>query len=343
MISLLSKLPVKEQLREVHTKAKHDLGEDTSSTSSRLDSDMIRSSTSSTKYNAIKSCAALPWLCVKDNFQDHLMDVWLTAQSAVPFRMFARPSGRTIDLTLQKTTTYNLASFYNDYTEHSKTKILRRNNKKQSHLMHHRQTKRSTNHRTPDCRIRITIGSNRLLLRHEVVWVLKVPQAEKRHTDILRLQNLRFVKNGKVLHHDSALLHLADLVAVTFEMQKKDKKSDTVHHKATKDANMCPVRAAAAIVRRIRNYKDSNEDTPISVSVRGWIIIRWWFHSQHSWYLFSFAYIYIYLLVSRLRRHDCAEASRFKVYFGDWRLWEGVRGSVPGANILSGSFECLRF
>jgi len=53
-------------------------------------------------------------------------------------------------------------------------------------------------------------------------------------------------------------------------MQKKDEKSDTVHHKATKDANMCPVRAAAAIVRRIRNYKDSNDNTLIStVYLRG--------------------------------------------------------------------------
>ena len=34
--------------------------------------------------------------------------------------------------------------------------------------------------------------------------------------------------------------------------------------------NMCPVRAAAGIVRRIRNYKDTNNDTPIStVYLRG--------------------------------------------------------------------------
>jgi hypothetical protein len=99
---------------------------------------------------------------------------------------------------------------------------------------------------------------------------LKVPQAEKRRTDILRLRNVRFIKDGKALPHDSDFLHLADCVAVTFEMQKKDEKSDTVHHKATKDANMCPVRAAAAIVRRIRNYKDINDNTPIStVYLRG--------------------------------------------------------------------------
>ena len=132
MTSLLSKLPVKEQLREVHMKAKHALGRDGSITSKRSDSKMILSSTNSTKANAITSCAALPWLCVKDDFRNHLMDAWLTAQSAVPFRMFARPSGRIVDPTLQRTKIYNLASFYNDYTEHSKTRILRKNNKRQS-------------------------------------------------------------------------------------------------------------------------------------------------------------------------------------------------------------------
>ena len=38
-----------------------------------------------------------------------------------------------------------------------------------------------------------------------------------------------------------------------------------------------------------------------------------------------------------------AEASRFKVYFGDWRLWRGVRGGVPSAYISSGRFEYLGF
>ena len=56
-------------------------------------------------------------------------------------------------------------------------------------------------------------------------------------------------------------LHLADsrrqVVSPTFPVsrhryiissKKKDENSDMVHHKATRDANMCPVHAAAAIV-----------------------------------------------------------------------------------------------
>jgi hypothetical protein len=134
LTSLLQKLPVKEQLREVHTKAKHDLGGGTSNTSTQSDSQVTLSSTSSIEDNATTSCAALPWLCVKGDFQDRLMNDWLRAQSAVPSRMFVRPSGKTIDPTLQKTTTYSLTSFYKDYIDHSRTQTLKKSNKRQFRL-----------------------------------------------------------------------------------------------------------------------------------------------------------------------------------------------------------------
>ncbi len=47
-------------------------------------------------------------------------------------------------------------------------------------------------------------------------------------------------------------------------MQKKDKKNDTVTQQASGAVSMCPVRMAAAIVRRIRSYKGSDNNTPIS-------------------------------------------------------------------------------
>jgi hypothetical protein len=100
--------------------------------SNQSDSQVTPSSTSSTEANATTSCAALPWLCVKGDFQDHLMSDWLKAQSTVPSRMFARPSGRIADPTLPKTTTYSLASFYKDYIDHSRMKTPKKSNKKQS-------------------------------------------------------------------------------------------------------------------------------------------------------------------------------------------------------------------
>ena len=47
-------------------------------------------------------------------------------------------------------------------------------------------------------------------------------------------------------------------------MQKKDEKNNTMTHMASGDVMLCPVRAAAAIVRWIRAYLGSTHTTPIS-------------------------------------------------------------------------------
>ncbi len=93
---------------------------------------------------------------------------------------------------------------------------------------------------------------------------LKVTQAEKRRTEILRLRNLRFFKDGKLVEHNDPHLEFSDCIAITFEMQKKDEKNDTVTQMASGEVNMCPVQMAAAIVRCIRSYEKSNNNTPIS-------------------------------------------------------------------------------
>ena len=53
---------------------------------------------------------------------------------------------------------------------------------------------------------------------------LKVPQAEKRRTDILRLRNVRFFLKGVLLGHDDPQCEFATSVAIIFEFQKKDEK-----------------------------------------------------------------------------------------------------------------------
>jgi len=98
---------------------------------------------------------------------------------------------------------------------------------------------------------------------------LKVPRAEMGRTKILVLRNLRFIRDGRVMSHDDSDLEQADCLAITFEMQKKEDKNDTVHHKATRDQTMCPVQAAAELVRRIRSYPNTNDDTPISALLIG--------------------------------------------------------------------------
>jgi hypothetical protein len=98
---------------------------------------------------------------------------------------------------------------------------------------------------------------------------LKVPRAELGRTKILLLRNIRFVRDGRNVSHDDPALELSDCIAITFEMQKKEEKNDTVHHKASGDAIMCPVRSAAELVRRIRSYPGTDDNTPVSAILVG--------------------------------------------------------------------------
>ena len=93
---------------------------------------------------------------------------------------------------------------------------------------------------------------------------LKVPQAEKRRTDVLRLRNIRFFRNGREMTHNNPWLEYADCVSVTFEWQKKDERMDTVTQMASRDLILCGVRQWAAVVKRIWSYPGATEDTPVS-------------------------------------------------------------------------------
>ncbi len=95
---------------------------------------------------------------------------------------------------------------------------------------------------------------------------VKVTQQEKRRTEILRLRNLRFFNNGRLVPHDDPNLEYSNCLNITFKMQKKDEKNNTTTQMASGDITLFPVRAAAAIVRSIRLYPGANNDTPISAT-----------------------------------------------------------------------------
>jgi hypothetical protein len=93
---------------------------------------------------------------------------------------------------------------------------------------------------------------------------LKVTQAKKRQTDILRLCNLCFFKDGILIKHNNPHLKFSDCRLITFKMQKKDKKNNTVTQTLSGGVNMYPVRMGVATVRNIRSYKGTDNNTPIS-------------------------------------------------------------------------------
>jgi hypothetical protein len=91
---------------------------------------------------------------------------------------------------------------------------------------------------------------------------LKVSGA--RRTKILTLKNIRFFKGRRELRHHDKSLHLADTVSITFDFQKKDTRNDTVTHYRSGHKSICPVQVWANIIRRIRAYPNSTDNTPVN-------------------------------------------------------------------------------
>ena len=87
---------------------------------------------------------------------------------------------------------------------------------------------------------------------------------DSKRTKILRLKNIRFKKEGASLDHNSPTLLQADLVVITFEFQKNNRRNKTVHMFRTEDDLLCPVRSWAITVRRLWNtIPQANEDMKV--------------------------------------------------------------------------------
>ena len=130
LTSLLLRLPVKEQLREKHTRTKLGRGVGGKSGVNLSASSTTSSLITSQSTKESSSLELSPWLCVKDVFQDKLMINWLQEQSKVPSRMWHRPSGREEDQTPQKMKMGSLEDFYHGSTEPSRTTTPLQSNKR---------------------------------------------------------------------------------------------------------------------------------------------------------------------------------------------------------------------
>ena len=80
-----------------------------------------------------------------------------------------------------------------------------------------------------------------------------------RRTRPIRLRNIIFWKENKIVPHSSHLLDLAEKVTIHFEWQKKDARDDDVTQSATHHPFLCPVKAAASIVRRLLAFEAAPE------------------------------------------------------------------------------------
>jgi hypothetical protein len=85
-----------------------------------------------------------------------------------------------------------------------------------------------------------------------------------RKTKLLELRNIRFFKGNTLIPHSSPFLSSAECVSITFELQKRDAKDDTITQHHSDDKLLCPVIVWASIVQRIRSYKTSNSSTTVN-------------------------------------------------------------------------------
>lgn len=88
-----------------------------------------------------------------------------------------------------------------------------------------------------------------------------------RRTKPLRLRNLRFFRNHKVMDLDDPELSSATAISITFEFQKTDVRNETVHQHATGLPVLCPVLRWASIVQRILRYPGCASDSLVSTVV----------------------------------------------------------------------------
>ena len=89
----------------------------------------------------------------------------------------------------------------------------------------------------------------------------------ERRTKLLRLRNIQFYRGRRRMCHNDRSLLSADSVSVTFEFQKNDERDVTIAQHCTHDATLCPVRAWAALVKRVLGYPSTNSDTPVNAFV----------------------------------------------------------------------------
>jgi hypothetical protein len=187
---------------------------------------------------------------------------WLLEQSEIPFQMYAQPLRSTDAWTHQKDKDlqscfllqWQYQSYINDNPKQKQQKAI------PMCIIAKMAKQKSTE-------LKAAIGqltTMAIFFAMQSCEYLKVTQADKQWTNILRLHNLRFFKDRKLIEHNNPHLKFLDCISITFAMQTEDEKNNTITQMALGNINMCPVRMGIAIVQKIRSYKGANNDTPIS-------------------------------------------------------------------------------
>ena len=92
---------------------------------------------------------------------------------------------------------------------------------------------------------------------------LKTAADEKKRTKIIRIGNITFKKENRVLRHDNPDLAGSDLVRIRFCYQKNDKRDVCIHMFKSGDPILCPVTAWATTVQRVSKLPGANDNSEV--------------------------------------------------------------------------------
>ena len=94
-------------------------------------------------------------------------------------------------------------------------------------------------------------------------WYWQTATEEKKRTKIVRVKNVLFNRNNRVLSHSAKDLEKADLIRIQFCFQKNDKRDIWIHIFGSGDKELCPVIAWSKVVKRVRRIKGSTENSEV--------------------------------------------------------------------------------
>jgi hypothetical protein len=167
--------------------------------------------------NDIPSLEYLLWLSGKHGFQNHHMNDWLQAKTAVPSIMFLQPSKNMDTQTQPSMKTGNLHLFYSKNFGCSKTWTQQKKHQAAIQISTISQiNKRSSSELEQAIGQLVTFAIFFAMQSYEY---LKVHPPKQQHAEIVRLCNIHFFQGAKQLGHDHPKLEYADCVSVTFKRQ----------------------------------------------------------------------------------------------------------------------------
>ena len=92
---------------------------------------------------------------------------------------------------------------------------------------------------------------------------LKTSAEPTKRTKIVRVGKILFKKGTIIMNHGNPQLETCDIVRITFEVQKNDRRDVSIHMFRSGDSILCPVKAWAHTVQRVRSIPGATDDSEV--------------------------------------------------------------------------------